>query len=145
MKARLIALPISCITASVSRAEAAVAQLVKDVTPGVADSDPNAFAAIRNKLFFAADDGVSGHEAWLMSANNLSQVELVDLDAGDVDSTPVKFVEHRDQVLTFSWDGVFSCPLHGTSANATLIAKTRTNFPHSLKACSPRTAFKPLA
>ena len=40
--------------------------MVEDIAPGPASSHPGGLAAIGNRLFFSADDGIHGREPWVL-------------------------------------------------------------------------------
>ncbi len=68
------------------------ASLAADIKPGIAtdpsfnSSRPNGLSVIGDKLYFSADDGVSGREIW--SFDGQSATRLADLNPGPADSEP---------------------------------------------------------
>lgn len=73
-------------------ASASPQQLLGDLRPGLAGSNPNGFARLGKLVLFAADDGVHGLELCVYDG---STVTVLDLNPGPAGSAPGRFVEWR--------------------------------------------------
>ncbi|MCA9171076.1 MAG: hypothetical protein KDB23_25560, partial [Planctomycetales bacterium] len=63
-------------------------QLVADINPGSASSEPHNFANIRGTLYFSANDGVSGDELWTSDGTAAGTNQVADIYAGPESSDP---------------------------------------------------------
>jgi ELWxxDGT repeat protein len=55
---------------------------VKDINPGLANSDPSNFYVYNNKLYFTANDGTNGTEVWVSDGTSGGTVMLKDINVG---------------------------------------------------------------
>src|SRR5262249_53722304 len=58
------------------------AELVADIVPGVASSNPSHFVVVNNRLFFVADDGVHGPELWTSDGTATNTALVKDINPG---------------------------------------------------------------
>lgn len=62
--------------------------LVKNINPGVKDSNPRNFVRIGSTVYFTADDGVSGVELWKSDGTAAGTVQVKDINPGSTGSFP---------------------------------------------------------
>jgi ELWxxDGT repeat protein len=53
--------------------------LVKDISPGAANSNPSGLTVFNGALYFRADDGVSGIELWKTDGTDAGTVRVKDI------------------------------------------------------------------
>ncbi|MCC6370342.1 MAG: T9SS type A sorting domain-containing protein, partial [Bacteroidia bacterium] len=63
-------------------------QLLKDINPGSATSNPANFEVLNNKLYFSANDGANGEELWVTDGTAAGTVLFKDIYAGATGSQP---------------------------------------------------------
>src|SRR5262245_52055521 len=56
---------------------------------GTKDSSPDGLANVNGTLFFAANDGVTGAELWRSDGTEVGTVQVRDIQAGAIDSSPM--------------------------------------------------------
>ncbi len=61
-------------------------QLVRDINPGSANSNPHDGAAVGSDLFFIANDGVHGRELWKSDGTSEGTVLIKDINPGPADA-----------------------------------------------------------
>ena len=64
------------------RADGAMAAEVADIQPGSGGSNPGGLVGLGNKVFFAADDGISGRELWCSDGTTQGTQLVADLNPG---------------------------------------------------------------
>lgn len=62
--------------------------VLADVWPGTTSSLPDGFATLGDRVFFCADDGVSGRELWVTDGTTAGTSLAVDIVAGPIGSDP---------------------------------------------------------
>jgi len=101
------------------------------ITPGLASSNPDSLAVVGDTLFFEANDGTNGEEAW-MTDGTAAGTRMVDDDApadgginpGADDSLPSDFVDLNGTAYFRAEDGVNGLELwrsDGTAAGTTMV------------------------
>ncbi|TAJ11994.1 MAG: hypothetical protein EPO68_13980, partial [Planctomycetota bacterium] len=65
-------------------------QLVADIRPGAAGSDPQRFTRCADELLFTADDGVTGRELWRSDGTAAGTALVANLAAGSSSSSPTE-------------------------------------------------------
>ena len=108
-------------------------QLVKDINPGVSDSDPRSFFKLGNQLFFVATDGVAGRELWVSDGTETGTQLVKNIDPNnnfingpsifDL-SGPQSFTQFGDKLIFTASNGVTGRELwitDGTEARTKLI------------------------
>jgi ELWxxDGT repeat protein len=83
-------------------------QLLKNIAPetGNASSEPGAFIAYGDRLYFAADDGINGRELWRSDATTAGTTLVQDLHRGPGSSEPQDAFVVGSRLLFFARDGV---------------------------------------
>jgi ELWxxDGT repeat protein len=89
--------------------------LVRDIYPGINESNPHNFVQVGNKLYFQANDGINGIELWQTDGTYTGTFMIDDLNAGSGNSSPANFAllsTHDSLVLLFSAnDGIHGSEL----------------------------------
>lgn len=62
--------------------------MVKEITPGAADTDLGTLTAFKNKIFFTAYSATDGVELWVSDGTNAGTVVLKNINPGLASSTP---------------------------------------------------------
>ncbi len=97
-----------------------VLSLVKDIQPGPghalfddgADIPGYGSSAVAgSRLYFVADDGVSGQELWASDGTEAGTVLVKDIKPGAQGSSPYSFVKLGDRILFRADDGIFGFEL----------------------------------
>jgi ELWxxDGT repeat protein len=81
--------------------------LLKDIAPGIANSDPSLFQKIGNKVFFLADNGANGRELWQTDGTAAGTSLLKDVNKGTESSAlgnpvPLATLPGVDNVFFFA-------------------------------------------
>lgn len=63
--------------------------MVKDINPGIEDSEPYFLTDVDGTLFFWADDGSSGWELWKSDGTESGTLMVKDINPGSGDSIPL--------------------------------------------------------
>lgn len=108
--------------AAAQQAEDAV--LVKDIRPGFSGSNPLWLAGFGSTLFFAAGDGVTGHELWRSDGTEAGTFLVKDIRPGSGSSVPALFTASGGTVFFVADDEVHGNELwrtDGTAAGTTLV------------------------
>ena len=101
---------------------AATTQMVKDIRPGSASSDPNYMAVAGGKLFFSANDGTHGTELWVKDSAGVRLVH--DVRAGGSSSYVAYIAAVGNQVVFYAYTSTTGYELFisdGTSAGTRLL------------------------
>ena len=80
--------------------------LVKDITGGISDSDPEYFENVNGTTFFAADDGGNGRELWKSDGTFEGTVLVKDIWPGPSDSNPRQLTNVDGTLFFVADDGV---------------------------------------
>jgi ELWxxDGT repeat protein len=72
---------------------------VKDINPGLNDSNPASLVSFKGALFFSADDGGSGRELWRSDGTAIGTVRVVDLLPGVGGSDPTSLANIQGKLL----------------------------------------------
>ena len=114
----------------VSNGTTAGTTLLRDISPGVASSNPTGFKTITalNKAFFWSDDGINGNELWVTDGT-LGGTEIVDNINPSGDSYPgfdsqIFYFANTGKIYFYANDGVNGDELHmstGVSGNRELV------------------------
>ncbi|MDH3329626.1 MAG: hypothetical protein OEM01_10370, partial [Desulfobulbaceae bacterium] len=77
-------------------------RLVKDIYPGVDDSDPEELVVVNGLLYFGATDGVHGNEIWTSdgTAEGTKMLKDINAGAGDSNSYTTTFTVGWDRDIT---------------------------------------------
>ncbi len=99
--------------------------LLKDINPGAAGSSPRGFYEAYGKLYFSANDGVTGNEVWSTDGTESGTQLLMDINPGSADAMYVLNAGKTDGILLFNAnDGVHGSEVwysYGTAANTALM------------------------
>ena len=96
----------------VSDGTTAGTQLFIDINPGISsngnpnESSPFDFIEFDRKLFFTADDGLTGRELWVSDGTTAGTELLKDLNLGVNDSNPYGFIEFDGKLFFATDDGL---------------------------------------
>lgn len=78
-------------------------QMVKDINPGVMDSEPEDLIAWNGLLYFGADDGVYGNEVWKSDGTETGTVMVKDIHEGPGSSDSFEYMN-----ATIGWNRSFA-------------------------------------
>jgi ELWxxDGT repeat protein len=104
------------------------AVLVEDIRPGFASSDPIWLGGFGSTLFFAAGDGVIGHELWRSDGTEAGTFLVKDIRPGSGSSVPALFTASGGTLFFVADDGVNGNELwrsDGTDAGTFLVKDIR--------------------
>ncbi|MFL6201851.1 MAG: ELWxxDGT repeat protein [Thermoanaerobaculia bacterium] len=111
--------------------------LVKDINPGAGDSvydngtdlpGYRSFLVAGNRLYFVAQDGISGYELWVSDGTAAGTVLVKDINPGTDGSQPFSFAELNGQLLFRAYDADHGYELwrsDGTGSGTTLVKDIR--------------------
>jgi ELWxxDGT repeat protein len=108
--------------AAAAQSEDAV--LVKDILPGFSGSNPIWLGGFGSTLFFAADDGVIGHELWRSDGTAAGTTLVKDINRGSGGSAPRVLTDVAGTLFFRANDGANGIELwrtDGTAAGTTLV------------------------
>lgn len=114
--------------------------LVKDIRPGPGQSlydgwadfpGYKPFAVAGNRLFFAANDGVSGDELWASDGTEAGTVLVKDIKAGADGSFPSSLVELDGRILFRADDGVSGSELWRSDGTGETTERIKDIWPGS--------------
>lgn len=74
-------------------------EIVKDIRPGEAGSEPRELTVFKGSLFFTANDGVHGRELWRSNGTAGGTLLLENLEPGSVGSSPMGLVGHGTRLF----------------------------------------------
>lgn len=77
-------------------------QMVKDINPGAASSNPYAITVSGNKIFFRADNGLNGFELWGSDGTAQNTKLIKDIFAGNTGSFPTFITDVNGTVYFFT-------------------------------------------
>lgn len=106
------------------RTDGKTVELVVDAYPGPEDGAIESLRAVNGRLWFQADDGVTGAELWTSDGTPAGTYRVADIWAGVQGSEPQNFVDIGDDVLFWANDGVHEFALwrsDGTPAGTQLV------------------------
>ena len=109
-------------------------QVVKDISPGQASSEPAGLTAWGGALYFAAEDAVHGRELWKSDGSEGGTLLVEDVYPGATGSDPSGFAAHGEWLLFSADDGSHGRELwrtNGTTAGTTLLADIQPGAPGS--------------
>lgn len=89
-------------------------QLVKDISPGEADSRPSSFVIYKDLLYFRADDGSSGVEVWRSDGTREGTERFLDVNNGFGDSFPGDFSIYQTDLFFSADNGTLGSELYRT-------------------------------
>ena len=72
--------------------------LLKDINPGINNSELNAFTKVGNKLMFTADNGVNGNEIWTSDGTAAGTIMVQDIEPGSGSSMPLQIFEIKGAI-----------------------------------------------
>jgi ELWxxDGT repeat protein len=101
------------------------AQLLADINPGAASSNPSQMVAIGSTTFFAANDGTHGNELWKTDGTPAGTVLVADINPGSAGSNPSDLTSLNGQLYFAANDGVHGTELwksDGTAAGTVMVA-----------------------
>jgi ELWxxDGT repeat protein len=101
-----------------------VPQLVADINPQGASSDPTELTQVGNTLFFVADDGVHGAELWKSDGTAAGTVMVKDIRPGPNSSWPENLVNVNGTLFFMASDGKHGNELwksDGTKAGTVMV------------------------
>lgn len=107
----------------VSDGTAAGTQILKDISPGALDGDPEDFIEYKGKLYFTAQDGTLGRELWVTDGTPEQTHYVVDIHPS-AGSSPFHFTLFKDKLFFTATDGAHGREVwmsDGTSANTMLL------------------------
>src|SRR6516225_2991966 len=84
-------------------------QLLADINPGAASSNPSPMAVIGTTTYFAANDGTHGNELWKTDGTAAGTVMVADINPGSGSSNPSNLTSFNGKLYFAANDGV-----HGT-------------------------------
>jgi trimeric autotransporter adhesin len=89
---------------------------INDTAPGMG-SLPEAFAAVGNRVFFSADDGINGYELWTSDGSIVNLVRNINMgNAGADPSNPAELTNVNGTLLFTADDGVNGSEVWRSSA-----------------------------
>ena len=74
-------------------------QMLRDINPGIANSEINSFAKVGNKLMFSATDQVHGNEIWVTDGTPAGTKLVQDIASGADDALPIQFYEFKNAII----------------------------------------------
>ncbi|NOK17033.1 ELWxxDGT repeat protein [Corallococcus carmarthensis] len=104
------------------------ARPVGDLRPGTEGSAPEALVEVGERVFFAADDGVSGRELWSTDGGDTESRRVKDVRPGAYGSTPRFLTRMGGRLFFVADDGVHGPELwlsDGTEQGTVLVADIR--------------------
>ena len=108
---------------------------VKDIWAGAAgSSQPTNFYAWNNKLYFSANDNISGYELWVSDATSNGTLMLKDVNNGTLGSGITSIAEYKGGVLFNANEPILKDELWrsaGDSSKTKLVKDIGTNSPYS--------------
>jgi ELWxxDGT repeat protein len=115
--------------------------LVKDIWPQPQGSGPYELTRLRDRLFFAADDGVTGVELWSSDGTSAGTVQVADLVPGRENSRPLDLVPFRERLFFAAASSATRAAIwqsDGTAAGTTPVREfTRTSAWFTLMLLTP--------
>jgi len=114
-------------------ADAAPAYLVADLNTDpveYSDSSPYGFVTLDGVAYFAADDGLLGHELWRSDGTPAGTRLVKDIDPGELGSTPRALAAIGGELWFRAWDGRRGCGVwrsDGSEEGTRLVAIVHTN------------------
>jgi len=93
--------------------------IVKDINPGVGDSNPNGLTDIGGTLYFSATDGTHGTELWKSDGTASSTVMIMDINPGVGDSNPGNLTDVNGTLYFSATDGTRGTELWKSDGTAT--------------------------
>ncbi len=130
----------------ISGGTAATTNLLKDINPGTASSDPQKFYAFNNIVLFSATDAAHGDEIWRTDGTAAGTILLKDINPGPDSSTYIStqiapgvkinlpvflsFHEFNNHLFFMANDGVHGSAIwvtDGTTANTNFLKATMTD------------------
>lgn len=103
-------------------------QLLRDILPGAAGSNPREFAVFAGRAWFAASDGVHGTELWATDGTAAGTVMVADLEPGPGGSSPAGFEVCGTTMFFTAFEAGAGREPHatdGTAAGTMLVADVR--------------------
>jgi ELWxxDGT repeat protein len=101
-----------------------VAQLVRNINPGLANSNPTDLTVFNGQLYFAADDGVNGRELWRTNGTQAGTTLVANINPGAASSSPTDLFALGGFLYFAANNGVNGTELwrsDGTSAGTELV------------------------
>ncbi|MDX2214697.1 MAG: pre-peptidase C-terminal domain-containing protein [Oculatellaceae cyanobacterium bins.114] len=95
------------------------AQLVSNVNPGADGSSPFDLTVFNGRLYFTADDGISGRELWSTDGTQAGTRLLLNINPGAASSNPTDLFVFNDALYFSANNGVSGNELWRTDGTAT--------------------------
>ena len=83
---------------------AAGTQMVKDINPGTAGSNPTYLTLIGDTVYFTADDGTDGVELWMSDGTAANTKMVADVYSGNKSSSPMLLTNFNGKLLFWAQD-----------------------------------------
>ena len=99
---------VYCFTPSVTHATLGTnehLELIKDIYPGSADSNPGEFVAIGDTMYFTTSYGQLGQELWRSDGTSSGTSIVKDINPGAGDGSPLDKISFNNSLFFFANDG----------------------------------------
>lgn len=126
-------------------------QLLKDIFPGVLSGNPTGFTVFQGRVWFAANDGVSGTELWATDGTAAGTVLVANLEPGIEGSSPRGFTVCGNRMFFSAFEGGAGHEPHvtdGTAAGTVFVKDVRPgrkgsefNGSHQFTCCGNQVLF----
>ncbi len=100
-------------------------QLLADINPGSASSNPNDMVVIGTEVYFVANDGTHGSQVWKSDGSPGGTTMLTDINPGTVGASPNNLTNVNDELFFVANDVTHGSQVwksDGTSGGTTLVS-----------------------